>query len=338
MGGLIGYNTGYQERGITDNCYSVINLACNINRVRKGSVVGELGYGITRYCYGENGNGLIGTYNSVNGTWIEENNSFIPVDMLEFVNLLNARSQSQGYSLWTVSPNINDGYPIIQDQTESIKPECEIIDGDKINIYGNGCKLIIKEENNKTVIYYINDDNKEELLKEIDIDNTLPVNVYGGFKEDCGVEYDRESHITMLGGKVANIYGGSYNCDLMSSSNIIIKGGIVDNIYGSGMLDNAVYSAKVLCGITIDIQGGTVGYVDANVFYIDGVSNIDNKTLYKYVTSNRTDIVIADTVDAILSPESTNVIGDKFSAVGYGFGTNVVAKGLQMGRKINYTK
>ena len=411
LGGLIGYNTGYQERGITDNCYSVINLACNINRVRKGSVVGELGYGITRYCYGENGNGLIGTYNSVNGTWIEENNSFIPVDMLEFVNLLNARSQSQGYSLWTVSPNINDGYPIIQDQTESIKPECEIIDGDKINIYGNGCKLIIKEENNKTVIYYINDDNKEELLKEIDIDNTLPVNVYGGFKEDCGVEYDRESHITMLGGKVANIYGGSYNCDLMSSSNIIIKGGIVDNIYGSGMLDNAVYSAKVLCGITIDIQGGTVGYVDANghdlsssntgdvstegnkiikvsgapiighkdnnsginidaftnkkvlvdssvscakdsitikttninskrriatlsdenyvdanVFYIDGVSNIDNKTLYKYVTSNRTDIVIADTVDAILSPESTNVIGDKFSAVGYGFGTNVVAK------------
>lgn len=269
-GGLVGGNS-YENANI-DNCYSLLDLSTfTITNSYRGSILGILNSSTIQYCYGKKGLELIGNRSTGAGQYYDISNNTIPETTIDSViqhdkdtlyNKLNEHATAAGYSQWIISEAENDGYPIVKSQPTSIIPICD--DSSSINIYGNGCKLFIKEENNATVIYYEDENEQQIKFNEIPFDNTKSVNVFGGFKEDYGDEYDKEGYIVMEGGKVDNIYGGSYKCDMQSSSTVIIKGGTVGNIYGGGLTDTDSMTARVLSGTTIDIQGGTISYIAAN--------------------------------------------------------------------------
>ena len=98
---------------------------------------------------------------------------------------------------------------------------------------------------------------------EADLSNT---EIYGGYS----YESSGDTSVTVNGGNIGAIYGGSYISNLTGNSSIVINGGHVGTVYGSGTSEEHLHTGNV----SITINGGSVDYI------YGGISNIVGDITY----------------------------------------------------------
>lgn len=123
---------------------------------------------------------------------------------------------------------------------DTIKPEVS-----KPFIYANGLPLIITGTSDTSTTIYV-DYNANGIVDADDkslhsIDPSFPkdgsdLSVYSIYGGGNSKTVAGDTSITMIGGKVSNIWGGSSN-STVNNTNIVMRGGAVTNLYGTGTSD-----------------------------------------------------------------------------------------------------
>ncbi len=148
-----------------------------------------------------------------------------------------------------------------------ILPSVGTTDGNTPAIYGNGNALVIAADGNGTTVYL--DDNKngsydsgEPSLQDLGITNApgdgADLSSYTIFGGSYGASQNRNTMISMTGGRVKDIYGGNYTGNLNANTTINITGGNISNVYGGNMTGGTVSGNKT---VTV---GGSPKIGDAN--------------------------------------------------------------------------
>ncbi|MGX8833891.1 InlB B-repeat-containing protein [Amedibacillus sp. YH-ame6] len=145
-------------------------------------------------------------------------------------------------------------------------PSIDISNNDDWRIYANGSWLILKEDATSTDFteIYI-DKNKNGILDSTDKLWLIPgltsgsqgyylkdFSIYAGTADE---ELLLDTKITMLGGRVQNLFGGSETSAIIGDTSIVISGGLVSSVYGGSDL------GAITGNTYVTVTGGKVNYL-----------------------------------------------------------------------------
>lgn len=163
-------------------------------------------------------------------------------------------------------------------------PDDPTIDKENESIYANGSHIILNtgsEETSNTVIYLDKNkngaiDTTDTIWAPNDMDRTVLGNdlrnyaIYGGVTKEEAIA---ATSITMLGGKVRTIFGGSDTIALQGNTNISIAGGSVSNVYGGSRTGSITGDTNIM------ISGGTIDYMVYAGSYDGAITGNTNLTV-----------------------------------------------------------
>ncbi len=129
-------------------------------------------------------------------------------------------------------------------------------------IYANGTPIIIVEGETEglTSIYVdagtIGEYDAADTVSVIENSDLSDYTILGGFNSE---QTNVSTSITMFGGTVGNIYGGSRYGNMTGSTSIVINGGTTNNIYGATRSGTMTGDTSIVIkdGTTASIYGGT---------------------------------------------------------------------------------